>query len=179
MTTNSHFSDPPDRFWILGNLNLNVPDPTRLPDLVRVSLQRHLRSEPNQLNASTVALEAWVATSCFGWEMRNHLIDVFPKLLPLVDSQQRESLELLLAMCHGWNEAEVRNTRKSLKLHDKYELSKMSVRHLKALAEDLWRRGIGDPAEMYRLKTYAGSGVLKYEVIEGIWKALNPSCPMA
>jgi hypothetical protein len=177
MTTSYPFPHRHEPYWHVYNRDLNVPDAKRLPGLIRECLRRHLKAEPNHDEVHTAALEAWLATSCFSWNMRNHLLDTLPKLLPLADAAQRESLELLLKNCHAWNVAEVRPIRDSTRPRDKYELSQMTVRELKALANRLLAYGIGDPREMRRLAIYTGSGVLKYQAIEGIWKALNPTVP--
>jgi hypothetical protein len=176
MTPDSPFPYRHDRYRFLYTYDLTVPDLPRLPLLIWESVERHCKANPTQREDGTAVLEAWVAASCFGWKMRNHLLDSLPKLKPLVDPEQWKSLHQLWDLCDEWNKAEVRSTRETLRPLDKYELSKRTRNELNAFAEDLERRGIGDPAEMRRL---TGSRVRKDEVIEGLWTALNPPCPMA
>ncbi len=122
-------------------------------------------------------LRSWIASSSFDWMMRNYLIDHLQKTLPLASSpEQQGALEKLLKQCQGWNEAELRLTKTALKPLDKEDLWRLTVRDLKVLANELRRRGITDPSNprlMRRLAIYTGSGVLKYQAVEGIWAALT------
>lgn len=178
MADNLVFPSRSDRSRFRYSPDNTVPKPTDLPELVWESFWRLRQARANQPETSATAesqLRSWVGTSCLDWQTRNHLAAALTKGLPSTsDSQERETLELLLALCRGWNDAEVRITRKSLRPLRKEDLWQFKVTELKALAGQLLRRGIGDRGVMRRLAIYTGSGVWKETAVNGIWEALNP-----
>lgn len=160
----------------------DVPVPSRLPSLIEQSLRRHRTqaagSSVDQPECVTEEeLRSWIASSSLDWAMRNHLVDHLQKTLPLASSpEQKAVLEQLAKNCKGWNEAELRKTKVSLKPLTPQDLWSLKVRELKVLARELYFRGIKDPAEPYlmrKLAIYTGSGVHKEQAIQGIWNALN------
>jgi hypothetical protein len=144
-------------------------------------LRRHLQQaadssvDPSERQTEE-ELRSWIASSSFNWSMRNHLIDHLQKTLPLASSpEQRSALEQLLKQCQGWSEAELRRTKASLRPLTESDLWRLRVWELKALASELWSRGINGPhpRRMRKLAIYTGAGVRKAQAVEGLWAALN------